>query len=183
MLNTPFAKTFMLLAVAAVIVAAFIYRAIEPRYGVPDEKLRVTHPAGFSMVQPREWTRNTPELFNGDFSKPYVLSFFESRSEVLPAEIVVTRLVQRPDDLPTDPPEAIAGRSMYRKINKRSKYLDTWLWFEEGGVWYRVVLSVPHSASPDDLLPYLATFRPEPPAVAPTTRPATPMPDPTTVTP
>lgn len=181
MFNTPFAKTFMLLAVAAVIVAAFVYRAIEPRYGTPEESLRVVHPAGFSMVQPRGWTKNEPGLFDGDLSKEYVLGFFENRSEVIPAEIVVTRLPGPPSAFPTTEPVSILGRPTYQKVNERRKNRITHLWFEADGVWYRAVLTLPLANTIDDLLPYLATLRSETPAVTPMTRHASPASAPATL--
>lgn len=184
MLNTPFAKTLMLLAVAAVIVAAFIYRAIEPRYGLPQESSRVKHPAGFSVVAPLNWERNPIPLFDGDLTRLYTLSFYEGRSEVLPAELTITRLPGPPTDLPPElAPEPIAGRPTYRKLNKRTRYTDATLWFQEGDTWFRATMSVPHASSVEDLYAYVATVRNEAADAPPLTRPAPSAPAPTTVTP
>lgn len=166
MLNTPLVKTFMVIVIAGLVIAAFFYEASAPRFGVPDEKLRVHHPAGFSAVQPKNWTPTEIQLFDGDLTRPYELGFFENRSEVIPAEIMITRLPGEPADLDRSLPlRLIAGRNTYRKYQEKRKFTVTTLWFEDAGVWYRVSLRVPYGAVEDDLYPYVATIRTETPTM------------------
>lgn len=175
MFNTPLVKTFLVIVIAVLLIAAFFYEVSAPRFGIPDEKLRIHHPAGFSAVQPKNWIPTEIQLFDGDLSRQYQLGFFENRSEVVPAEIMITRLPGQPADLDRSlPVRRIAGRDTYRKYEEKRKFTLTTLWFEEGGVWYRVSLRVPYGATDDDLYPYVATIRTEKPAVSPsTTVPAT----------
>ncbi|GIW75083.1 MAG: hypothetical protein KatS3mg104_0146 [Phycisphaerae bacterium] len=174
MFNTPLVKTFLIIVISGLVIAAFFYQVSAPRFGVPDERLRIRHPSGFSAVQPKDWIPTEIQLFDGDLTRQYQLGFFENRSEVIPAEIMITRLPGPPADLDRSlPVRQIAGRDTYRKYEEKRKFTLTTLWFEEGGIWYRVTLRVPYGAVDEDLYPYVATIRTEQPAIpSPTTRPS-----------
>lgn len=178
MFNTPLVKTFLIIVISGLLIAAFFYQVSAPRFGVPDERLRIRHPAGFSAVQPKDWIPTEIQLFDGDLTRQYQLGFFENRSEVIPAEIMITRLPGQPADLDRSlPVRQIAGRDTYRKYEQKRKFTVTTLWFEDSGVWYRVSIRVPYGAIDEDLYPYVATIRTEktiipPRTTVPTTSPS-----------
>ncbi len=175
MFSTPFAKTLAVIAVAIAILCGFVYLGFKPRYGPPDESKRLTHPAGFSIVEPAQWIHDPLGIFDGDTTRDYSIGMIEKKSAGMPASIAVTRLAKRPSQTEsTEPNDTFQNAPAWKNARQRRKTTVTTFYFQSGDQWFSIIYDGPPTLPIADMMPYLNTFRFDHSGnatVAPTTRP------------
>lgn len=172
-------RTIGLVVAIVVVIGVIMYALVRPTVGWPDESRRVSHPAGFSIVQPEGWERHL--TFSSGGYGTDLIRFLPAKAVGSPGFFTVTRIATPVTEADRTAkgykPITFAGQPAWERWTAQSLTHEQTrsMIFERSGQWFDISLRRP-DIEPLDVgvwRAYAETFRVEPVKTLSTTLPAT----------
>ncbi|MGN6506806.1 MAG: hypothetical protein ACTHM6_14725 [Tepidisphaeraceae bacterium] len=172
-----FTRTAAVVAVAMVIVSFFVYVAIQPAIGSPDESRRITHPKGFSIIEPKGWEAHV-DVAGQNGAVIDSIRFLPVKAMGVPGSFHFVKLPGPPDPAKLAKYDAkpikFDGHPAYEMLSPREKTREhtRTVTYQVNGAWYELSVTRPE-VEPVEGSPWEAYFEsakaaPAAPAQTPT---------------